>query len=59
MLIQFFLLEDKRDFSLILQILEDFLDQQNYELTTCSLLIKQMDRHLQNIVHKQNQVEMG
>lgn len=59
MQIQLFLLEDKKDFSLILQILEDFLDQQNYELTVFSLLIKQMDRHLQNIVHEQNQVEMG
>lgn len=42
MLIQFFLLEDKKDFSLILQILEDFLDQQNYELTVFSPLIKQV-----------------
>lgn len=42
MLIQLFLLEDKKDFSLILQILEDFLDQQNYELTMFSLLIKQV-----------------
>lgn len=59
MLIQFFLLEDKKDFSLILQILEDFLDQQNYELTVFSPLIKQMDRHLQNTAHKQNRVAMG
>lgn len=42
MLIQLFLLEDKKDFSLIFQILEDFLDQQNYELTMFSLLIKQV-----------------